>query len=411
MVSATAAAGAAQDHPGGMALSQLVEKGAETPEEHLEKALQLGLTGALIRLARGPKVARSVPNRAQAPKVLMGRRASAFADLTALPAKLSHFRAQRVEVLPADSPANGINFPLAKSLAASLSFPGAELVSDLCLGVPIVGTSPRAVRWPPGLGLLPQACQSGEHRRLCVTASLRNNSATKATRLWCASVGGKRSPILSADGFQPRNRPLKQRWIRNPLTPRFAIPGHHVGATTQNFRAIDDFRVSGISSILTTQDASIPGNLDSFHVGAQQIKAIAPGCVAKAFAVDFANAYKLLPLLGGHQDFATIALEDPEGSVCQATLKTQPFGSRRAPANWGSLTAFAKWIALHLFDCVVRIFADDCFVVEPEATIFSAFASLLSARGLLGLEISATKTIMPTADLLLLGAQAKLRFS
>ena len=174
---------------------------------------------------------------------------------------------------------------------------------------------------------------------------------------------------------------------------------------------IGDFRASGINSILTTQDTSIPDNLDSFLAGVMQFKKLAPGCVLKAFTVDFAHAYKHVPMEVSQREFATIVFADTRGTPHYATLKTQPFGSRRAPANWGRVTAFTKWVMSRLFACTVRVFVDGCFVTEPDATIWSAYEALNTVCDLLGLTLEPSKTTPPTDRLLLLGADIHIKIS
>ena len=126
---------------------------------------------------------------------------------------------------------------------------------------------------------------------------------------------------------------------------------------------------------------------------------------------DFAHAYKHVPLEVSQREFATIVFADPNGEVFYSTLRTQPFGSRPAPANWGRVAAFTKWVMIRLFACVVKIFADDCFVAEPDATVGPAFSVLLGVCDLLGLVLEHSKTKAPTDRMLLLGADIRISIS
>ena len=111
------------------------------------------------------------------------------------------------------------------------------------------------------------------------------------------------------------------------------------------------------------------------------------------------------------REFATIVFADTEREPLYSALKTHPFGSRRAPSNWGRVTTFVKWVMKKVFACVVRIFAEDCFVPEPEMTIYTAYETLIGLCELLGLEIERSKTISPTDRLLLLGADIRIAIS
>ena len=60
--------------------------------------------------------------------------------------------------------------------------------------------------------------------------------------------------------------------------------------------------------------------------------------------MDFAHAYKHIGVDAKSTRFAVIAHPDPQGAVCMAYLNTQPFGPRRAPANWGRVTQFVVFV-------------------------------------------------------------------
>lgn len=99
----------------------------------------------------------------------------------------------------------------------------------------------------------------------------------------------------------------------------------------------------------------------------------------------YANAYNHVPQEGSHREFAATAFAGAHGAVPRSTLRTHPFGSRRAHANWERVTAFAKWVMRRLSARTVRIFADDCFSAERDATIGSAFDALLGVCDPMGL--------------------------
>ena len=71
--------------------------------------------------------------------------------------------------------------------------------------------------------------------------------------------------------------------------------------------------------------------------------------------------------------FASIIFAQPEGEPLVASLRTRPFGSSRAPANWARVTEFAKFALVKIFGAYLRVFVDDCFACEPSETAKSAF--------------------------------------
>ena len=85
-----------------------------------------------------------------------------------------------------------------------------------------------------------------------------------------------------------------------------------------------------------------------------------------------------------------------------AKLRTQPFGSTRAPANWGRVTALIQWILIAYFGAHLEIYVDDCFVVEPAETIQSAFSRTRLVIEMGGFEVG--KFQMPGNSINLLGA-------
>ena len=63
------------------------------------------------------------------------------------------------------------------------------------------------------------------------------------------------------------------------------------------------------------------------HVGAVNLR---------AWSVDFSNAYKTIALRESPNEAAAICFGNPPNNKpCKAQIPVHPFGSRRAPANWG----------------------------------------------------------------------------
>ena len=186
-----------------------------------------------------------------------------------------------------------------------------------------------------------------------------------------------------------------------PLPPILSILGEH-GERARKIRVIDDFRASRVNDLLSTHDTGIPQNTDVFlgmtmvvghHECAQPLKS----CVA-----DFAHAYKHIGVPSHQLDFASILLCGPNGNSRVATMKTHPFGSSRAPANWARLTSLVQFVLGKLFNVWMGIYVDDCFCVVPDAAVQSAIHPVRAFCSLIGLELERSKQQLPSnsADLL-----------
>ena len=90
--------------------------------------------------------------------------------------------------------------------------------------------------------------------------------------------------------------------------------------------------------------------------------------------------------------------------MCAATLRTQPFGSRRAPANWARAAQFPEWCLEQLCGIVLAVYVDDCCATEPKTTAGPALSAILAMCQIFGLFAEQSKTATPTTQLKLLGA-------
>ena len=189
-----------------------------------------------------------------------------------------------------------------------------------------------------------------------------------------------------------------------PLTPRFAQDEQH-GLQDEKIRAIDDFKASGINDILSTMDTAVPDTLDAFLGMATYYSLIQHEPDLLAFTADFPHAYKHVGIPVRHAGFATIILAPPSGPLHVATLRTQPFGSSRAPANWGRVTRFIQFILERIFGVVIFVYVDDCFCIEVATTVQSALKCFTGVCELFGFSLSPTKSQGPTKSLQLMGAE------
>ena len=84
-------------------------------------------------------------------------------------------------------------------------------------------------------------------------------------------------------------------------------------------------------------------------------------------------------------------------------MRSQPFGSRRAPANWARVTQFLKWALSTFFGIHIAIYVDDVHGSEPVSTCKSAFRTIKAVCALLGLAMGPEKEPPPSCSLDLLG--------
>ena len=80
-----------------------------------------------------------------------------------------------------------------------------------------------------------------------------------------------------------------------PLAPRYAIHEQR-GPQNVKLRLIDDFRAFAANAIVETDDTNIPDSLGVFVAVAPYYKLLTPGCKIMGAALDFAHAYKHVPI-------------------------------------------------------------------------------------------------------------------
>ena len=122
----------------------------------------------------------------------------------------------------------------------------------------------------------------------------------------------------------------------------------HLGEGAK-FRVFDDFKASLANDILSTTDRATPGNLDAFLAMATYFSLIAMNPDLLASDSDFPHAYNHVGVPARHSGCATILIAPHEGSLRVVTLRTQPLGSARAPANRGRVTGFLQFAFGRLF--------------------------------------------------------------
>ena len=403
-ISGTVYAGAAQNQPTGRALPSLILGTWHSAEDHVRAASHINPYAELINTSLTQRVKSTLLACATRPDDTKTRRGVALASFEQLSVDLDPIRARWAAQLPAQSPARSINFPLISSLTTKFEYEDTEFVRDLSMGMPIAGPIPPT----PGLTTRKRAAQSSyaEWQRGIPKRNVDViNRVTKAQGTELSNACWEKTLEEVTAGWVTDPIDLTEDLARTiPLTPRYAIKEQH-GTQKQKIRLIDDFRASGVNAIVETDDTNIPENLDVFFAISSFLRLAAPGCNLKCATLDFSHAYKHVPIQENQKEFATIVVAPPAGSLKIATLRTQPFGSKRAPANWSRVTNFVKWLLLVVFRIVISVYVDDIFLIEPSETIDSAFGTVKTVCKRLGFVLEDAKEQLPSINLNLLGAE------
>ena len=378
-----------------------------TMRDRVGFAHNLNPSSLLIREAIPPYAWRIGKDVCTDPKSVIERRSAALAYLRKLCATLEPANQRYIAKLPRGSPSCGLNFALIHFLATNLKYPDSSLARDLLHGMPLIGQLPasgvfRKRNRDPAI--FPEEWRGGlERRNRAVIERIPKCSDPELTRLcWEKSVQE------ASKGWLAEPVPVAEAAISSiPLTPRFAIWEQH-GDSARKIRVVDDAKASRAYDLLGLVDTSIPQNLDTVMGMASIYAHLGNKRKLHAFSVDFANAYKHVGVASDQLEFATVALCNPSGVPMMATLRTQPFGSTRAPANWARITAFVQFVLRKLFQVWMGVFVDDCYAIDPDNTAASAFCVMRELCALIGMSLSPDKEQPPCVNISLLGAPIRI---
>ena len=394
---------AAGMQPGGEALPSLLPSPILTMEDHVNFSTNLNPIRDLMGAAAPQeswKVGRDI---CQNPKAVIEGRLSGLKFLSEMSEKLKERNNKWIARLPEGSPSGAINFALIHFLRKHLDYPDESLPKDLTLGMPVVGQVPESgvfrKRARPSSVNLPDWRNGLVARNQLMVERARQSAGSVEARLcW------EKTMREVAKGWVTQPVPVSDSLLNMiPLSHRFAIAEEHDGPGTK-IRVIDDFKASMVNDLLSMEDTAVPQNLDVFFGMTSMFAQLGCARPLKACVMDFAHAYKQVGILPSQLDFATIVLPDHSGTPMVASLRTQPFGSSRAPANWARVTNFVQFVLLKLCNVWLGIYVDDCFCVEPEHTIESASNCIKAVCALLGLQLEPSKEQLPSDCIALLGA-------
>ena len=191
------------------------------------------------------------------------------------------------------------------------------------------------------------------------------------------------------------------------MSPWFCSAEQH-GNQQPKYRVIDDLTMSRVNLTVGASDTYCPHDLDTFMVLARlQHKYGATNL--RSWSLDFSNTYKTIGLNEASKDVAHICLVNPANKrMYKARVLVQPFGSRRAPANWGRVVTFIQFVAEKLLSTSTGAFVGDVFCLESHRLDMSGFWAFKQLCVLIGSPTSKKKDQEPSTSMVLLGADVSL---
>ena len=226
-------------------------------------------------------------------------------------------------------------------LACRLNHPDRHLARDLSFGMQIVGQVPpvgvfKARLREPQIDYELWKSQVPARNREMIRRVVAEKDTEISKIFWKQTLGE------AAHGWVTTPVPVTENVIGNfPLSPRFAQEENR-GNQGKKIRIIGDFKASKVNDLLGLSDTSVPETLDVFLSMLLLNGHFRPHAEIVAFSMDFSHAYNHIGISADRLDFATVVLADTDGVPHMASLRTQPFGSRRAPANWARVTALLQ---------------------------------------------------------------------
>ena len=393
--------------PKGEALPSLLPSRILTKADHVGFACRLNPARRLLRQAI-PTFAWNATARAVAnPSSVLAQWEEALGALREWDVRCRPLTDRWRARLPPGHPSAHMHLALIQFFCKQLEYPDVSLADDLARGMPLVGSTPAVgvfqERQRPAATTV-DAWRGGlADRNAAMVQRVVRSSDTELSRLvWDKTLQE------AEKGWVTTPVPLTEHVAQNlPLSPRFGIWEQH-GNGPKKVRVIDDFKASKVNDLLALADTCVPETLDVFLAMLVAHGHHGPATELLAYSVDFAHAYKQVAVDATQADFATIVLSNYEGAPHVATLKTQPFGSRRAPANWGRVAAFLKFALERLFSIWVGVFVDDLFSATFGPLSARAFSIVKEVCAIFGFLLSPEKEQSPRRSILLLGAQVSI---
>ena len=305
------------------------------------------------------------------------------------------------------SPARLIRIPLIAFLVSKLNYIDKALHRDLAHGVEITGVIPKSnVLAPRPTAALKRFAppRSGLMRRsrTIVKATANTSDPALKAKCWELSWAGQQKSWLS----QPQ--PVTKSGMVDKFTaPRFCIAEQH-GLQQHKYRVIDDLSRSHVNATADTSDTYCPHGIDTLVAKTQTLPKIGD-TDCREWSVDFSDSYKTIGIHETSREAATVCFVHPHDNVpYKARILAQPFGSGRAPANWGRVVTSIQFLARQLLTLTVGAFFDDVYRAEPASEETSGFGGSKQLDGPIGFPTSEKKDHRPNKNIVLHGAQNSL---
>ena len=174
----------------------------------------------------------------------------------------------------------------------------------------------------------------------------------------------------AAKGWAAKPMPVSDAIIRSSLFPIDLVSKRNTGGGHGvKIRVIDDFRASRADDLLSSEDTAAPQNLDVFFGAEPMCAQLGHARPLEACVADCAREYKHVGITSPRLDFASIALPDPRCTHMVASLRTQPSGPSRAPANCERVANFLQFVLAKLRKVRMCNYVGDSACLEPDRTI------------------------------------------
>ena len=148
--------------------------------------------------------------------------------------------------------------------------------------------------------------------------------------------------------MEPPTLVTKDDILSTVLSPGFCIREQH-GICPAKFRLIGDLSRSWANQVTSMSDTYRHQSID--HLLAMcRLLGLSGAHDLKLWSVDFANAYKTIPVHELSRSVAHVVLANPaDNGIYKARVLAQSFGSRSAPKNWGRVITCLQFLASKLF--------------------------------------------------------------
>ena len=192
------------------------------------------------------------------------------------------------------------------------------------------------------------------------------------------------------------------------IDPRFCISEQRDNQEPK-YRGIDDLAKSQANLTVGASDTYCPRDLDTFMVLARLQRKYGAANI-RMWPLDSPNAYKTIGLNEASMGASHICCINPANKPpYKARVLVQPFGSRRAPTNWGMVVTFLQFVAGEILQVTTGAFADDVFCVESHRLAMGGFWAFKQLCEVVGFHTPSKKDQPPSTGKVLLGADASLR--